>query len=102
MTLRLDQEAERLSGGIAIPGQRTIWDELVEQQVEAAPSARRFVAGVLSHIALLDDDRLIKVGLVARREATTAAQRGRHPSAATWQALLGACTDEWLRRHPRP
>ena len=85
-----------------VQGQRTIWDELVEQQLRRSPGGSRFVAGFLSHVALCDDVTLARIGTMARREAERALKSKRHPSHATWTALLGACTDEWLRRHPRP
>jgi hypothetical protein len=87
---------------VLIQGQRTIWDELVDQSLEAPPGQRRLVAGMMSHLGLCDDNTLVRVGRVARREASGATKRHREATAATWMALLGACTDEWLSRHPRP
>jgi hypothetical protein len=84
------------------PAQATIWDELVEQAVECEPVARRVVAGMLSHVALLEDDRLIRVGRLARREAEKEQKRNGTATVLVWQSLVAACTDEWLRRHPRP
>jgi hypothetical protein len=84
------------------PAQITIWDELVEQSVECEPKARLLVAGMLSHISLLEDERLIRIGRLARREAEKEVKRKGTSTALVWSALIAACTDEWLRRHPRP
>lgn len=87
---------------VVAAGQRTIWDELVEQQADVSPAGRRFVAGFLSYLALADDTTLIRIGRLARAESAAALKRKRHASSTTWTALVGACADEWLRRHPRP
>ena len=83
-------------------GQRTIWDELVEQQSEIPAGRKRWIAGMLSHLGLCSDDTLVRIGAYARREADAATRRKNAPLAAGHMAMLGACTDEWLRRHPRP
>lgn len=83
-------------------GQLTVWDELVEQSMSTPPGVKRLVAGMLSHLALCDDSTLTRIGRAARKQAEACDRRKRFDAAMTWSALLGACTDEWLRRHPRP
>jgi len=82
--------------------QLTVWDELVEQARELPAKRLRLLAGMLSHLALLEDDHLVRVGVVARREKTAATKRHAEPQAAGWGNLLDACLIEYLRRHPRP
>lgn len=56
----------------------------------------------MSHVALMNDDTLIRVGKHARSEAERTLKRYGAPRSLVWSALLAAVTDEWLARHPRP
>ena len=85
-----------------IQGQLTIWDALVEQAREVPAGTRRLVAGMMSHLCLLDDDALIRLGRVARREADKTMRKQGAAKTLVWSALLAAATDEWLCRHPPP
>lgn len=83
------------------PAQLTVWDELLDQQVQMPREMRRFVEGFLSHVALLDDAHLIRVGRVCAREAARKRTRREELKFDYWAILRGAAADEWLRRHPR-
>lgn len=83
-------------------GQKTIWDELVDDTLNLPPGLRRYTAGFLSHVGLMSDDALIRVGRHVRKTAERAQSSGNSASVLACEALLAALTDEWLRRHPRP
>ena len=86
----------------AIAGQLSIWDELVHRARSMPERNDRLEAGMLSHIGLLDDQAIIRIGCVARRESERAT-KSRHPrTRKAWDNLLVVCISEWLRRHPRP
>lgn len=85
-----------------VPGQLTIWDELVDEARRNRPQWDRLCAGMISHLGLLPDAALIRVGVVARREEAKALKRHATSQAVGWQRLVDACICAWLSRHPRP
>lgn len=78
--------------------QLTVYDELARIAADGAPGGSRLIAGMISHLGNLDNDALVRLGRLCRREASTATKRHRTATSLLWSNLLGACTSEWLRR----
>jgi hypothetical protein len=81
-----------------IPGQLTIYHEMALSFPELAPNQREYLAGVLSHYGRCDDDALVRAGRLFRRHAERAKVGHKQRECVFYSALLGAATDEWLRR----